>query len=677
MNQFESPDNRTHFALLADDDPRFGPPGRVTEALLDPQLELLPTHDMDWPDFEKLLLRIAREVEGLREVQLFGDPGQAQDGLDAIGLNPANEAEGIQGKRYSKFTTNDLNKAVSKFLDGSLPFVIHRLSIGVSCRAHERKVVERLIKLNQDHPSLEFTLWDHDRLSEMLRTRPEIVIEFFGPVAASRFCVPHIIGPVEIPSPDAVSTADAVLRGPAETSGASEELHSADRTEESDPATAVKHIQRAQELLTAAGFPAHAQVLEKRMAKLLARLGRTEDSARLLLDRVWAALEEDRPHEATAPSRELSALVRNPASNDPEYRNHYESAAVISEIAVNLYQHPFGQLPTVEEILGDRSVIADRARLLLLASETALADGQLRWLEGAAEAALDLAEAAYSHNDPLGIRLRLVAADATGNWMDLINKARTRTIPRDLAALVLARHARFLAGRGIYKEADVGWSEAVEQACLAGRNADAADWIYSRRVLALRYSGPFEDVFHPLASALNARPTLPRIAATTAPVRERALEDIQREKPREATLRLRRYLRDAVVSGSWQNEEDARTLLADVYRSVGELQRAANLLIVAGKSDVAHSLGEGAGDSYVDVLEHLAALTYRTRAAALSLCCAQADVLPDHAVRRVIEVALSILQDAEEGKLVDTPLSAPSVYLVAHDALARVGWETH
>jgi hypothetical protein len=59
---------------LEEDDPRLGPPARITEAPVDPQLPLLPTHEMDWPDFERLLLRVAHEVQGLRAVQMSATP---------------------------------------------------------------------------------------------------------------------------------------------------------------------------------------------------------------------------------------------------------------------------------------------------------------------------------------------------------------------------------------------------------------------------------------------------------------------------------------------------------------------------------------------------------------------------------------------------------------------------
>jgi hypothetical protein len=157
------------------------PPTEVTDAAVDPLLELLPTHEMTWPSFESLLKRVSREVQGLRAVRLYGVPGQAQEGIDLVGINPAGENEAVQGKRYQAFTVGDLDKAVGKYLDGALPFAIRRLAVGVSCRANDKNVANRLIKLNEQHTGVEFELWDRDRLSEMLRNRPDIVRELDRP----------------------------------------------------------------------------------------------------------------------------------------------------------------------------------------------------------------------------------------------------------------------------------------------------------------------------------------------------------------------------------------------------------------------------------------------------------------------------------------------------------------
>ena len=41
---------------------------------------------MRWEDFERLLLRIARDFKGLRSLTFFSTRGQAQKGLDVVRL---------------------------------------------------------------------------------------------------------------------------------------------------------------------------------------------------------------------------------------------------------------------------------------------------------------------------------------------------------------------------------------------------------------------------------------------------------------------------------------------------------------------------------------------------------------------------------------------------------------
>lgn len=656
---------------IAEDDPRLARPGRVTAAPVDPQLRLLPTHEMDWPDFERLLLRIAREVQGLRSVKLFGNPGQAQDGLDVIGLNAAGQPEGVQGKRYAKFTKDDLNAAVRKYVEGGIPFDVVRLAVGVSCEANERKVVERLVELNRQHPDIVIELWDRQRISEMLRDRPEIVLEFFSAATAESFCAPYRIATAVVPGPDAVATADAVALGPESSGEAQRELAAAAEIEAQDPAQALAHLQHARDRLTETGFPAHAQVLDQRVVDLLIRLDLAADAARLLLDRFWDALADGRSYEAEEAKRALDRLTESQsdhhddaAADDPVVR----AAGVVADAALSITEHPLAQLPAFEELTADGAAVDDRARLVLLAAETALAAGDDAWAREHAEHLVGLAQAAS--DTPVAVRLEIAAAEASGDWSGLLQRARTRGIPRELVALVLARRGCYLAVRGEFRGADEAWIEAVEQACLAGYNADAANWLYSRRTLASRYTVLVDDQFHPLAAALDSRATLPQVAAARNRPRERALEALQRGQHRRAALALRRHLRDAVVSGSWADEHDARSLLADLHQETGDLAVAAKQLVLAGEGKRAFELGKASGDEYLDVREHLVSLTYWTRATAFRLIAAQADLVPDPHVDGVVEQALGVLDEAANETLVDTPLFAPSVRLAAYEALA-------
>lgn len=661
---------------LSQDDHRLQPPDETTAAPVDPQLDLLPTELMHWTQFERLLLRVAREVRGLRSVSLLGDSGQKQEGLDVIGLDGAGQAEGIQSKKYIKFTKADLDAAVKKFDEGSLPFSVPRLVVGVACSGHEAKVVTRLIEINKNRDDLEVEIWDKERLSEMLRDQPEIVREFFGAATAASFCVPHVVEPVVVPAPDAVSLASAVLAGPASATGALQQLAAAEVAEPQDPEAALALVLAAQTALDEAGFPAHAKVLDERVVALLRRLGRRTDAARLLLDRLWSRLAADQPDDAATILRTLEGLDEPPEADGTESGHapapdSFLAAAIrTGRQALSVYGDPFGR--TDAEVIEDSEpgMEVDAARLILLEGETALASAQLS--AQAPEPFLAAADQVSSQNRELAIRLRLVAADACGNWQELLHEARTRVHGRDLSALILARYARHRALDGDFGDADANWAEAIEQACLVRRHEDAAAWLYSRRTLAMRYRVFVDDVYHPLASALNSRPDKPRLVAAGRRTRERALDALHHNKSRAAVARLRRYLTDAVVSGSWQEEHDSRELLADCYASSGEHDLAAEQLVLAGQKKRLVELTKAVGDALLPVQPYLSSPLYWVRASAMGALAAQADLVADQEVPALIEQGLAVLDEGAAGTLVDTPLFAPSVYLAAHELLASL-----
>lgn len=286
-------------AAISIDDPIRQGPAKVTEPPVEPQLELLPTDSMDWEDFERLLLDLGRHELGLRSLSYFGKRGQAQKGLDVVGTNAHGTAEGIQSKRYQQFTVADLNKTVDKYTPSTVPFTLVRLVIGVACRADDRAVVERKTALNEQHHPLEIDIWDQSRISEMLRDKPDIVIKYFGPRAAERFCVPHVLAPVEIAGPDAVATADAVLLGPLASTDAQALLDRANNISADDPAGALVLYRDIQSRLIAAGFPVHAAEFDNTVAALCVRRrgrhGNPSTNGRSLVGRECWQLTAGRP----------------------------------------------------------------------------------------------------------------------------------------------------------------------------------------------------------------------------------------------------------------------------------------------------------------------------------------------------------------------------------------------
>jgi hypothetical protein len=129
-------------------------------------------------DFERLLLKLVEEVEGLREVHLYGVPGQRQDGQDGIGFDPAERPIGFQAKRYLVFAARDLANAVDAYTSGRRRMRVVRLLIGVATEVRRTEVLDELAAQWANHPELEIELYDRRRLSNLLRDRPDIVRRF-------------------------------------------------------------------------------------------------------------------------------------------------------------------------------------------------------------------------------------------------------------------------------------------------------------------------------------------------------------------------------------------------------------------------------------------------------------------------------------------------------------------
>ena len=251
------------------------------------------------------------------------------------------------------------------------------------------------------------------------------------------------------------------------------------------------------------------------------------------------------------------------------------------------------------------------------------------------------------HDGDAAVRLELAVTDSTGIWNELLRRARTTT-RRDLGALTLARHARYMMLQGDFTGAESAWSEAINHACLAYRQyEDAVDWLYSQRFVVVRHEAVFEDRWHPLARSLLDLPSRPRLTTSTARSRETALAAIHQGKHRVAAINLRRYLCDAIRSGALNDEIDARRLLGEVYSASGDHGRAARQLILAGGGDSARSVARALGDTYLDVSEFMASPVSWTVATAFEFAAQQADLIPDDTVNTVVATALAAIRDVE------------------------------
>ncbi|WP_298797044.1 hypothetical protein [uncultured Pseudonocardia sp.] len=639
-----------------------------------PRLERLPLHELPWERYEALLRRIAQDDRGLRNVRLYGVRGQSQYGIDIAGQAADGTGEAIQTKRYQTFTAADLTAAVDKFIAhrAEIPFPVARLFVAAACDADQRQVTDELYRLIAAHPDVEIDFWDQRTQCDMLRRRRDIVAEFFGDHAVDSFCYPAPLDVVPTAPPDRVVLADAMLRGPADVTGAQLRLARADRLQATEPARAAEAVQDAIELLRNGGFAAHAIVLVPRRAELLQRAGRHDEGVRLLSDEFWRAIDVPDQDEAHALTRGMRADDSSPTSM---------ILASIAEHALMLLRQPFGA-PDIPMDAVDDAVLVEHSRLALLAAQAAAIDPGCAWttdnataLSALADRLETLADGVIDDDGPmaLAVALRTEVADVTGEWTTLLGAARRHRPSRSVAAHVLARYAMHVAERGGHGEADEAWADAVEQACLTGEHAHAAEWVHARRVLSSRQEGINSEFAesHRLARALYSISGGPPHQLER--LRERALRAIVDGKPHVAVPALRSLLRIAHACGWWGEVIDARLLLANAYGTGAEPTLSADLLIAAGQASAAEELARTVGDLYLDVRHHLGQTpAYWIPAAAFRVIATQADIVPDDHVAEIVDTAIEVLHRAEASTLADSPLLAPSVLLDALKALAAL-----
>lgn len=628
------------------------------------RIEVLPFELLSWADFESLQWRILRDVEGLRHPWLYGDPGQRQLGLDIVAEQADGKGVALQSKRVKVFGPSQILAAVDAFRKTKRPFDVSRLILGVSRDIRTTKALDKFKELQRELEPVEFELWDQKELSRRLKAAPEIVIEYFGMQVAEAFCDPFALRPRVVPPADSIEIRRALARTPEATTGAGEKVARAKEQAETDPNAALILVEEAQASLSDVGFDGHSAQHEDLRSSLLVAVGRGEEATRRRLDQLWLALDKGQTTAANIASRGVRRIA------DQVDTNAAREDAAVAALAVTLYENPLAVVPDFDELkVGS---VLDRARLAILAGETALASHNPQWLASHVTKLRNIAGRLLEHKDHQThrVRLRLLAAEGSGDWVSLLGEARTLKLDYDLGALVQARHARYLANQQRFYEADASWDEATGNACLAERWTDAARWTFSRRAFRTLWNPFSANELLPVQTALSARgPDL-----TVLPRDEDAINNayarLSENKLRPAAISAQRALRDAVTLSDWEGERRARRLLADVLIGAGEHLLAAEHLVLAGAGAQGESLGAERPTEFLDVTQHMTAEPWWVVGAAYRVLAKQADLVPDEVVEEVSATANTVLDSADSGDLVDVVGMAGSRYLSAIAVLA-------
>jgi tetratricopeptide (TPR) repeat protein len=158
------------------------PPVNTTE-------QILPFHELDWEDFERLCYRLARLDREPQHVQLFGTRGQDQSGIDIYSRLEDQSYVTYQCKRYAVLTADTIKASVERFLQGEWATKSSRFVLCTSASTVRTDVAEAVETVAAELADLRivFEVWDAEQLSVSLKTLPELVLEFFGRPWLDRF----------------------------------------------------------------------------------------------------------------------------------------------------------------------------------------------------------------------------------------------------------------------------------------------------------------------------------------------------------------------------------------------------------------------------------------------------------------------------------------------------------
>lgn len=144
--------------------------------------QVLPCASLEWRNFERLCVRIVRLEGEIEHSQLYGTPGQAQQGIDLFARATDATYRVYQCKRVKDFGATDLKTAVTDFLKGTWAkkakkFVVCTSESGVKTQIAEECEVQAQVLKDKD---ISFELWDAETISTRLKDHPQLVHDFFG-----------------------------------------------------------------------------------------------------------------------------------------------------------------------------------------------------------------------------------------------------------------------------------------------------------------------------------------------------------------------------------------------------------------------------------------------------------------------------------------------------------------
>jgi hypothetical protein len=155
------------------------------------KLQVLPFHDLTWENFERLCFRLVELDSDVEYCQIYGTPGQDQDGIDVYARLRRDRTYAVyQCKRLRELSAADVRNAVTKFLKGKWSNDAATFAFCTSHSCADTKIADQIeIQAKRlQKRGVAFELWHSDSLSSRLKELPLLVDDFFGRSFVELFC---------------------------------------------------------------------------------------------------------------------------------------------------------------------------------------------------------------------------------------------------------------------------------------------------------------------------------------------------------------------------------------------------------------------------------------------------------------------------------------------------------
>jgi hypothetical protein len=594
---------------------------------IEPRRPYLPFDDpqFDWPFFQRLCAAIAR-AEGYTTVEEYGRSGQKQFGLDIYASASGRASCVYQARRIKQVTPRRLSTAVATYVSKGLRLEARRFVLCVASSTLDTRLTDQLVKLQAEYPDLEIALYGRERLSEILRNRPDIVRAFFGDDWARAFCT--------TPEPAPPLDPEALVRGPLSAMGLGDLVAQAAAQERSDPSHAASLYDAIADRLKPR-YPVQASTYHGKAARALARASQWQEA----FDR-WFALAEDELWNSSRPrlSPSYHAGLKDAVANVDSARRARWRAVEAWLHWHEAPQHAADLAKAFDELYAIGDLFALRAGVLL--AESHIVDGDL---EPVRSRATELNHLCASLDTPDHVRLRVALADALGlnSWNGLFRRAVTRDLPVRDAAYVALRAGHWYAWAGETDLAEVAYRRALELGSEARLEFDVRNAMYSLAHIYVRSRRDTDadvalDMTRSIEGTGSYVPQNPR-------TRESSLRALSSGGAGpDAHMWLRHELWEAFVAGDLGGALETLSDLGRLYESTGFPIPALHSYVRSGDEKSAGALA-GKLPAWVDLTSLARTGPQWQRRTAFVAIAAEGDLVPEDDARNLVPAIVAML----------------------------------